>query len=58
VPIGLERVMGIEYIAGMRLLSTNQTVVSKVAACDLRAKNIVIPASASQCDHLGRPPMW
>jgi hypothetical protein len=29
----LERVMGIEYIAGVRLLSANQTVAGKVACC-------------------------
>jgi hypothetical protein len=29
----VERVMGIEYIAGVRLLSANQMVASKVACC-------------------------
>jgi hypothetical protein len=29
----VERVMGIEYIAGVRLLSANQTVADEVARC-------------------------
>jgi hypothetical protein len=30
---GLERVMGIEYIAAVRILSANQMVASKVTCC-------------------------
>jgi hypothetical protein len=53
----LERVMGIEYIADVRLFSANHTVVGIVACWrDLRAKNTGIPANASQCGHcLGAP---
>ena len=29
----MERVMGIEYIAGLRLLTANQTVATKVLCC-------------------------